>query len=142
MGTAQGYPDRSGINRFGEDHIRPSSFADLEPTVDWSHDPRSESSTEKHAGKGPKNFSRSDEFLREEVCEVFLMDPDLDPEQIDVVVKDAVVTLSGYVRGREDRYLAEDLARDVSGVKDVVNKISRGKFDVGDDPGGLIKGVR
>jgi hypothetical protein len=154
MATPQGSPDRSGINRFGEDHIRPDYYEDelgmrhsrvdgLGKHVEWSRDPRSEASREKHhSGKGPKNFSRTDELLREEVCEAFLMNPDLDPENLDVSVYEGIVTLTGYVRIREDRYLAEDLARDVTGVKDVVNQISRGKWDVGDDPGGLIKGLR
>lgn len=154
MATPQGYPDRSGINRYGEDKIRPDIYEDeygmrhpyvhnLEHSVEWSSDPRSEASREKsHHGKGPRNFSRTDEILKEEVCEVFLMNPDLDPGDIDVSVQDCVVTLKGRVRIREDRYLAEDLARDVSGVKDVINLISRGKWDVGDEPGGLIKGLR
>jgi hypothetical protein len=146
MGTA--------LNRFGESNIRPDIYEDkfgmrhpesgeeLEHSVEWSRDTRSEASRENHRGKGPKNFSRTDEHLREEVCEAFLLSPDLDPERIDVEVNDGVVTLKGHVRVRDDRWLAEDLARDVSGVKDVVNLIVRGKFDVGDDPGGLIKGVR
>lgn len=153
MTRPQGSPDRSGINRFGEDHIRPDYYEDelgmrhsrvegLERHVEWSKDTRSEASREHHRGKGPKNFSRNDQSLREEVCETFLMNPDLDPEHLDVRVEDGVVTISGHVRIREDRFLAEDLARDVSGVKDVVNLISRGKWDVGDDPGGLIKGIR
>jgi osmotically-inducible protein OsmY len=154
MGTSPDYPDRSGINRFGEDHIRPDYYEDeqgmrhplvkgLEKHVAWSRDTRSEASHEKrHQGKGPRNFSRSDDYLREEVCEAFLLNPDLDPEQIDVSVQDGVVTLSGHVRIREDRYLAEDIAHNISGVKDVVNLISRGKWDTGDDPGGLIKGLR
>lgn len=142
MGTSQGHPDRSGINRYGEENIRPGHYEGLGHAIDWSSDPRSESSLEKHRGKGPKNFSRSDDFLYEEVCEALLMNPDLDPEFINVEVKNSVVILTGHVRIRDDRYLAEDLAWDVSGVTDVVNNISRGKFDVGDDPGGLIKGIR
>ena len=132
MATPQGYPDRSGINRYGEENIRPDYYEDeygmrhpyihnLEHTVEWSSDPRSEAASEKlHHGKGPRNFSRTDENLREEVCEAFLMNPDLDPENIDVTVKDGVVTLKGHVRIREDRYLAEDLAREVNGVTDVI----------------------
>ena len=126
-------------NRFGETQIRPDYYEDeygmrhpyvhdLEHSVEWSADPRSESSREKHFhGKGPRNFSRTDEFLREEVCEAFLRDSELDPREIDVTVYDGIVTLEGSVRAREDRYLAEDLARDVSGVKEVNNLLSRRK---------------
>lgn len=138
MDTPQGHPDRSGINRFGEDRISPDYYEDeagmrhprvagLERPINWSSDPRSEASHERHSGKGPRNFSRPDELLREKVCEVFLKNPDLDPELIDVTVSDGVVTLSGHARMRDDRFLAEELARDVSGVKDVRNLISRRK---------------
>ncbi len=143
MARAHGYPDRSGINRYGEEHIRPGSFEGLDHSVAWSSDPRSEASGEKHHhGKGPRNFSRTDDLLREEVCEALLRSPELDAGNIEVDVKDALVTLKGHVRFRDDRYLAEDMARDVIGVKDVENRISRGKWDAGDDPGGLIKGMR
>jgi hypothetical protein len=150
------HPDRSGINRYGEDHIKPDYYEDefgmrhsrtgeLEHPIDWSHDTRSESSLENHQshrGKGPKNFSRTDAFLREEVCEALLLDPYIDAERIDVEVKDGIVTLHGHVRTRDDRWLVEDLVREISGVKDVENRISRWKWDIGDDPGGLIKGIR
>lgn len=136
MATQGAHPDRSGINRFGEDHIRPDYYEDeygmrhpyvenLDHSAPWSSDPRSEASREKHHGKGPRNFSRNDEHLKEEVSEAFLMSPELDPQNIDVAVKDGVVTLRGSVRIREDRFLAEDLALDVSGVKDVINLISK-----------------
>lgn len=134
--------DRSGINRFGEEKIRPDHFHDLQKTVDWSQDPRSESAHEGHRGKGPKSFSRTDENLREEVCEAFLLSHDLDPEFMEVQVKDAVVVLTGRARTRGDKWLAEELAFGVSGVKDVQNRIRCGKWDEGDDPGGLIKGIR
>lgn len=148
------YPDRSGINRFGEQNIKPdyiegkdgmrrSRIGNLEHSRPWSQDSRSESSSEKHHyGKGPRNFSRSDDFLKEEVCEAFLHNPDLDPSDIDVSVDQGVVTLKGFIRHRQDKYLAEELALDVSGVKDVMNLLSRGKFDEGDEPKGLIKGLR
>jgi len=136
MATPQGYPDRSGINRYGEENIRPDYYEDeygmrhpyvddLEHPVEWSSDPRSEASREKHRGKGPRNFSRTDEHLREEVCEALLMNPDLDPQDIDVTVQNGVVTLKGRVRVSHDRFLAEDLAHDVSGVKEVINHIDK-----------------
>ncbi len=139
MATPQGYPDRSGINRYGEEKIRPDYYEDeygmrhpyvhdLDHSVEWSSDPRSEASREKHHGKGPRNFSRSDDILKEEISEAFLMNPVLDPEDIEVSVLDGVATLKGRVRSREDRYLAEDLARDVSGVRDVENFISKTTF--------------
>ncbi len=154
MGHREDYPDRSGINRYGEESIRPDTVQDkdgmrhsrtgtLDHGIPWSRDPRSESFSEKHhIGKGPRNFSRSDELLKEEVCEAFLRSSVLDPSEMNVSVEKGVVTLEGHVRNKEDKYLAEDLALDIAGVKDVMNLLSKGKFDVGDEPGGLIKGIK
>ncbi len=74
-------------------------------------------------GKGPKNWSRSDERIRDEVCERLSMSPDVDASDIEVNVKDGEVTLFGEVEDRRLRYLVEDIAGDVLGVHDVHNRL-------------------
>ncbi len=74
-------------------------------------------------GIGPKNYRRSDDRIREDICEVFTCDHDLDATHLDVTVKDAVVTLTGTVPQRSAKRLAEDLAEAVRGVSDVRNEI-------------------
>jgi osmotically-inducible protein OsmY len=72
-------------------------------------------------GRGPKGYRRSDERIREDVCELLTDDPRVDASNIDVSVGSGEVTLSGIVLTREEKRLAEDLAEYVSGVWDVQN---------------------
>ncbi|WII70819.1 BON domain-containing protein [Bdellovibrio sp. 22V] len=74
-------------------------------------------------GKGPKNYVRSDGRIYEEICEVLTLDPDVDASEIDVQVKNGVVTLSGTVETRTLKRYAEDSVSDVFGVKDIINEI-------------------
>lgn len=74
-----------------------------------------------HRGKGPKGYTRTDERIREEICELLSDDFSIDASEISVQVKDGVVTLEGTVQDRTQKHRAEDLADNCSGVKDVHN---------------------
>lgn len=74
-------------------------------------------------GKGPKNWSRSDTRIHDEVCERLALNPEIDASEIEVNVKDGEVTLSGGIEDRRLRWLAEDIAGDVLGVHDVHNRL-------------------
>jgi hypothetical protein len=76
-----------------------------------------------YAGKGPKNYQRSDERIREEVSDRLTDDHRIDATDVDVEVRESVVTLTGTVRDRDQKRRAEDLAENVSGVKEVTNQI-------------------
>lgn len=76
-----------------------------------------------HAGKGPKNFRRSDERIREEVCDALCDHADIDASEVEVDVKDGVVTLTGSVDSRQIKRLAEESIENMSGVSDVKNEI-------------------
>jgi osmotically-inducible protein OsmY len=76
-----------------------------------------------YRGRGPKSFSRSDERLKEEICERLTDHPDIDASEIDVEVNQGVVTLSGNVDSRWMKYLSEELVEEVHGIKDVKNEI-------------------
>lgn len=73
-------------------------------------------------GKGPKGYNRSDERIREDICER-LMDAWMNAEDVEVRVKDGLVTLVGSVRTRDEKHAMENLAADVLGVKDVTNSL-------------------
>ncbi len=75
------------------------------------------------AGKGPKGYARSDERIREDVCDRLTDDPSLDASNIEVKVTDGEVTLSGTVDSRSARRHAEDLSEDVSGTRHVRNNL-------------------
>jgi hypothetical protein len=76
-----------------------------------------------YAGRGPKDYRRSDERVREELCDRMTDDPMLDASEITVQVSEGVVTLNGTVTSREQKRRAEDVAERVSGVKDVTNQL-------------------
>jgi hypothetical protein len=76
-----------------------------------------------HHGKGPKNYQRSDERIREEVCERLTFDPDIDASDICVYVKDREVRLTGYVRERALKDMVERLIEHVAGVEGVHNEL-------------------
>lgn len=79
-----------------------------------------------HRGKGPRNYRRSDERIREDVCERLREDPRLDASGIDVEVRNREVTLSGTVTDRQSRRRAEELSEGVSGLAHVENRIRVG----------------
>lgn len=73
-------------------------------------------------GMGPKGYKRSDERIREEICEA-LSDSPLDTRDVEVTVTDGHVTLSGSIRYREDKRRIEDVADRVRGVHDITNQL-------------------
>jgi BON domain len=77
-----------------------------------------------HAGRGPREWRRSDARIREEICQSTSDDPRLDAREIDVRVEDGEVTLDGRVEHRAARRLAEEIASAVPGVRDVFNRLS------------------
>jgi hypothetical protein len=74
-------------------------------------------------GKGPKNYTRSDERIHEDVCEHLSAHPYVDASDIEVIVRDGEVTLSGTVDARIVKRAAEDSVEHVAGVKDVHNHL-------------------
>jgi len=76
-----------------------------------------------HRGRGPKNYVRSDERIREDVSDRLSDDPFLDASEIEIQVKNGEVTLTGAVDDRQAKRRAEDCADDVSGVKHVQNNL-------------------
>jgi len=82
---------------------------------------RAAAAVESHRGKGPKGFRRSDDRLREDVCEALADDHEVDATDIEVSVKDGEVTLSGMVKSRQMKREATDVVENVRGVTDVHN---------------------
>nr|CAD6437817.1 SWFGD domain-containing protein [Rhizobium sp. Q54] len=76
-----------------------------------------------HRGRGPKNYTRTDERIREDVNDRLSDDPHIDASEIEVTVSEAEVTLNGTVTERFAKRHAEDIAEDVSGVKHVQNNL-------------------
>ncbi|MBC7753791.1 MAG: BON domain-containing protein [Moraxellaceae bacterium] len=109
----------------------PSGNYDLNSSQSWSPQSHSKESlwesakekTKSFFGKGPKGFKRSDERIKDDVCEALYHDHAVDATDIEVSVKDSEVTLSGTVSERRMKRVAEDCAESVTGVSDVRNEI-------------------
>lgn len=78
---------------------------------------------ESQYGRGPKGYVRSDERIREDVCDRLSDDDEVDARDITVTVKNADVILEGTVIDRRTKHRAEDIAESVSGVKNVTNHL-------------------
>jgi hypothetical protein len=89
--------------------------------------------------RGPKGYTRSDERIREDLSDRLMQDDYLDTSDVEIQVKDAVVTLTGTVHDRSTKYQLEELAERVGGVKDVENQL-RVKRD--DESGGMLSGIK
>lgn len=74
-------------------------------------------------GKGPKGYKRSDDRIKEDVCETLARHARVDASDIEVKVDDACVTLSGTVDSKEIKRAAEMAIENLSGVEDVRNEI-------------------
>lgn len=76
-----------------------------------------------HRGRGPGNYTRSDERILEDACDHLTDDWAVDARNVQVTVKDAEVTLDGTVDNRRAKRRAEDCVHDISGVKHVQNNL-------------------
>jgi osmotically-inducible protein OsmY len=82
-----------------------------------------------YRGKGPKDYHRSEDRIREDVCDRLTDDDMLDATNIHVEIKADEVILSGTVNNREQKRRAEDLVESISGVRDVENRIRINRDD-------------
>jgi len=73
----------------------------------------------------PKGYVRSDERVREDLCER-LSRSGLDVSDVSVDVTDGTVTLDGTVPNRHTKHAIEDCADDCLGVTDIQNRIKVG----------------
>jgi osmotically-inducible protein OsmY len=76
-----------------------------------------------YRGRGPKNYQRSDDRIREDVCERLERDERVDASDVEVAVENGIVIMSGTVQDRDMKRRAEDLAESCGGVRDVQNQI-------------------
>jgi hypothetical protein len=72
--------------------------------------------------RAPRGYQRSDERIREEICETIIR-MGVDAGEVDVKVERGEVTLGGTVDNRHDKRRLEDLAEAVSGVQHVHNQL-------------------
>ncbi len=114
-GFAQSAPQPRGASRRGTDE---SGFG-ARPYGEESR----YGTQQRMRNRGPRNWQRSDERIREDVCERLSALDDVDVSDVSVSVEQGKVTLSGTVGHRADKHRIEDIADDSAGVRDIDNQI-------------------
>jgi len=76
-----------------------------------------------HRGRGPANYTRSDDRILEDACDKLTEDWGVDARNVQVTVQGGEVTLDGTVENREQKRRAEDVVHDISGVGHVQNNL-------------------
>lgn len=112
---------------------------------DYSNDGSDNRLSGEFSGRGPKGYRRSDERIREEVCDYLTAHGAIDASEIEVEVEDGEVTLTGTVQDRQTKRLAEDLCDEVRGVKEVYNQLrleARASTSLKAQPGGGSQSAR
>lgn len=102
------------------DNLNTGAWDQMNPTTEHGADMYSRS----YSGRGPKGYKRSDERIKEDVCDVLEHNHRIDASEIEVDVKDGLVTLRGLIHDRAAKRLAEDLVENCRGVKDIRNELS------------------
>jgi BON domain len=74
-------------------------------------------------GHAPKGYVRSDERIREDVCDRLMSSPWIDASEVEIRVMQGEVTLEGSVDTRDEKRQIEDITEGVLGVKDVNNRL-------------------
>jgi osmotically-inducible protein OsmY len=94
---------------------------------------REDRSSGPHRGKGPRDYKRSDERIREDISDRLSDDPYIDASDIEIKVSNGEVVLEGHAEDKKAKRRAEDIAEAVAGVKNVENhlKVSHSSTTVG-----------
>ena len=121
-GARGGYGNERGWWDRTKDEVR-SWMGDEEAERRRRMDSYNESRRASHFGRGPKGYARSDTRILEDVSDRLTEDWRVDASEIEVVVVSAEVTLTGMVDSRDVKRRAENIAADVTGVKDVQNNL-------------------
>ncbi|MFO7275428.1 MAG: BON domain-containing protein [Pseudomonadota bacterium] len=75
------------------------------------------------ARRGPKGYQRSDERLKEDICERLMQAEHIDSSEVTIEVQAGRVTLEGTVPERYMKHAIEDLVDACPGVQDIDNRI-------------------
>jgi hypothetical protein len=114
---AERYAPGGSLQHQGEAYRRPGREGGGEPhALGWR-------SPGPYSGRGPRGYARSDDRIRDDVCEELAEAGQVDASDIEVSVEDGVVTLTGTVPDRRMKRMAEDAADSCNGVRDVRNEL-------------------
>jgi hypothetical protein len=122
IGDSFGYPGQGG---YGED-------------LRWDA-PEAQGERRSYRGLGPRDAERSDERIQEDLHELLTGDDGIDATAVIVAVSEGVVTLNGWVPERRMKHMAEELAANCRGVREVENRIQVGGDPADFGAGGAVR---
>ena len=125
-GESRGY-DAAGPTRHGS-FGSTTRYGSVDPVgapawIGPSHGVDYEAKRTNYVGRGPRGYQRTDDRIREDVCDLLTDDPRVDASDIDIQISKGEVTLSGSVRTREEKRFTEDIVERISGVREVNNNL-------------------
>ena len=101
---------------------------------------RRDQQREEYRGRGPKNYRRSDERIKDDINDR-LSEGYLDASNIEVEVQSTEVVLTGTVNSRADKRRAEAIAESVTGVSNVENRLRVKQSEYGRYSGTELSGT-
>lgn len=82
-----------------------------------------------HTGRGPANYTRSDDRITEDASDHLTNDWRVDARNVDVKVDNGEITLDGTVNSREQKHRAEMCVENIGGVRHVQNNLRVNDYD-------------
>ena len=104
------------------DRIRPAHGA--VHGLEGSGGGRAEQDNPPRQRRGPKNYVRSDERIKDEIYERLTREQRIDASDVTIEVEGGTARLYGSVAHRQMMHWIEDIAADCHGVNDVENKLT------------------
>jgi osmotically-inducible protein OsmY/flavin-binding protein dodecin len=120
-GNRPGNYAQSGYGPRGEGNWQGSSSYDQGRYVSSQYD--AQYGQQRRSGRGPKGYKRSDDRIREDVCDRLGSQYDIDASEVEVTVSNGEVTLAGTVNDRDQKFRVEHIADGVGGVSEVHNQL-------------------
>lgn len=77
-----------------------------------------------YTGVGPLNYKRPDIRIHDDAADALYRCPDVDASDIEVTVKNGIVTLSGTVHSRVEKKVAEMTIEGLPGIIDIENRLT------------------
>lgn len=77
-----------------------------------------------YTGRGPSNYRRSDDRIKDEVCQRLTRHGQIDARKIQIDVSEGVVTLRGSVGDRRMKRITEDTIESIPGVQDIHDELT------------------
>lgn len=127
-GYQSGQPQSYGNAQQGQFNVQPGYPSGGQPSGGYGSYGAYQTGTQQAGLQGrtpraPKDYVRSDERIRELICESLAHHPNIDASDVSVQVSQGRVSLEGAVPERRMKHEIEDLADSCWGVKDVENHI-------------------